>query len=237
LKKAFRFSKSKFLSFPKEKQHKKCAELLRGFFTHPFNREEIRSSYEELVSWMGVAIAQPLEDMFHYHLKESNQSCREYDFLEVRTQDRKEASPWMSVHTYLDGLRSCHNVGSIVRTIEAFRLGPLHLSSDMMAPDHPLIKKVSMGASAFVSIDHGASFETLPRPWIALETVNSAHSWSSFPYPSVCTLFLGNEERGIRPEVLSQCDHIVTIPLFGIKNSLNVANAFAILAAEVSLAR
>lgn len=232
MKRLFQFSKAKFLSFPREKQHKKCAELLREI--HNRSDEELLHAYKELCSWMNLVLSSPLNDQFHYHLHMAHQSCKEHSFLHVRTQDRDQASPWGGVHTYLDGLRSCHNVGSIVRTIEAFRLGPLHLSPDMMPYDHPLVQKTSMGAFALVSIDHGISLESLPRPWIALETVDSAPSWADFSYPEICTLILGNEERGVNQPLLEQTDHVVTIPLFGIKNSLNVANAFAILAAQVS---
>ena len=185
---------------------------------------------------MGLPSPFKLEERFHYHLLRANMVIPEHAFLHtLRTKDREQGSPWLAIHTYLDGLRSCHNVGSIVRTIEAFRLGPLHLSSDMMPCDHPLIQKVSMGAWEDVSIDHGAPLSSLPHPWIALETVEGAPSWKNFTYPKTFTLFLGNEERGL--SLLNQCDHVVTIPLFGKKNSLNVANAFAILAAEVAAQR
>ena len=45
---------------------------------------------------------------------------------------------------------------------------------------------------------------------------------------------LGNEERGCSTESIKSSDAYINIPLFGKKNSLNVACAFAIIASEIS---
>jgi tRNA(Leu) C34 or U34 (ribose-2'-O)-methylase TrmL len=233
VKRIFSFSQKKFLSLSLEQQHKKCAELLQSFAKT--NNEADNLEYQKIAAWMNLPSECTLEERFHHHLLHANMTLKEHNFLlSHSTHDKEEGAAWLSMHTYLDGLRSCHNVGSIVRTIEAFRLGPLHLSADMMKPDHPLIQKVSMGAWKDVSMDHGISLSSLPRPWIALETVASAPPWNQYSYNDPCTFILGNEERGISPSLLERCDAIVTIPLFGRKNSLNVSNAFSILAAEAA---
>jgi len=41
---------------------------------------------------------------------------------------------------------------------------------------------------------------------------------------------VGNEDHGVHERVLRQCDAVVSIPMLGIKNSLNVATAFGIAA-------
>ena len=230
----YSFSEKKFLSFSSRKQHKKCAEILQCYAASP--NSLLFQEYEKLSSWMGLEKSFKIEERFHYHLLQANWILPEHKFLLTkRTGDKEEGMPWLHVHTYLDGLRSCHNVGSIIRTIEAFRLGPLHFSADMMPCDHPLIQKVSMGSWKDISLHHENSLTLLPRPWIALETIDSAIPWKEFSYPDSGTLLLGNEERGISEDLLKRCDATVTIPLFGKKNSLNVANAFAILAAEVAM--
>jgi tRNA G18 (ribose-2'-O)-methylase SpoU len=108
----------------------------------------------------------------------------------------------------------------------------VYLSKDMMAPDHPQLRKTSMGAWQHVEIVQN---EEPPRPWIALETVPGEPSFNEWIYPKGCSLIVGNEERGIGSDLLHRCDTVVSIPLAGHKNSLNVANAFAILAAEVAM--
>ena len=54
-----------------------------------------------------------------------------------------------------------------------------------------------------------------------------------FTSPESFTLILGNEEYGLSDEWLEACDHIVTIPMYGFKNSLNVASAYSIAAYEI----
>ena len=44
---------------------------------------------------------------------------------------------------------------------------------------------------------------------------------------------MGNEALGVSREVLEQCDRIVEIPLFGFKNSMNVAAAAAVITFEI----
>ncbi len=55
---------------------------------------------------------------------------------------------------------------------------------------------------------------------------------ASFSLPAV--LVLGNEDKGIRPGVLKRCDYLVHIPMPGHFDSLNVAQAGAMLLALIS---
>ena len=221
-------------------QHKKCAELLKTLFCHPSDLL-LKEEYTKLCSWMGLKPlawnAESIEQRFHEHLQKAEVSLMEHDFLHGSVSDQPSGGPWGQTHTYLDGLRSCHNVGSIIRTVEAFRLGPVHFSSDMMPSDHPQIQKTSMGARQWVEISQVSDPAVMPRPWIGIETVATALPWNDWIYPSVCTIIVGNEERGICQSTLQQCDGIVTIPMVGQKQSLNVANAFAIVASEIASQR
>ncbi|MCE2983540.1 MAG: TrmH family RNA methyltransferase, partial [Parachlamydia sp.] len=74
----------------------------------------------------------------------------------------------------------------------------------------------------------------LKKPIIALETATGAHNLYDFSFPSSFTLVVGNEEYGCSDETLHLADEWVEIPLRGRKNSLNVANAFAIAAGEIA---
>ena len=241
MRRLFQFSEKTFRALPNEHQHKKCAELLKELYCNR-SQKELIEEYQKLCSWMGLPPipmqTEELEQRFHHHIRLSGRSLSEHDFLKnLECGDKDEASPWLGINIYLDGLRSCHNVGSILRTVEAFRLGDVHLSADMMEPTHPQIQKTSMGAWNFVRTTHGIDMDLLPRPWIALETIRGATPFDQWIYPEAGTLFVGNEERGIRAALLQQCNDAVAIPLFGHKNSLNVANAFAIVASEIASQR
>ena len=60
---------------------------------------------------------------------------------------------------------------------------------------------------------------------IGLETTENSVDYTKVVYPSKCILILGNEVTGIDPELLSTStlDYILEIPMYGSKNSLNVA--------------
>ena len=53
----------------------------------------------------------------------------------------------------------------------------------------------------------------------------------SFPRP--LGLVLGNEALGVERDIIDACDEVVEIPVFGYKNSLNVASACSIVLFEV----
>jgi 23S rRNA (guanosine2251-2'-O)-methyltransferase len=48
-------------------------------------------------------------------------------------------------------------------------------------------------------------------------------------YPPTLGLVFGNEALGVSREVLETCDELVEIPLYGFKNSLNVATSVGII--------
>ena len=67
----------------------------------------------------------------------------------------------------------------------------------------------------------------------AMETTERSASYVDIQYPHRTALVLGNEVTGVDTAVLEQCDGIVEIPTFGLKNSLNVAAAAPIVVFEV----
>ncbi len=231
MKRHFSFHEKSFQALSLKQQHKKCAELLEELFQNPSNAQLIEE-YLKWRSWLGLAnvslsTPEQIADCFHEH------AGIDGPILKVTQNDRADAEEWLSYTTFLDRPRSLHNIGSIIRTIEAFRLGPLVLSEDSYQIDQQRLKKSAMGAEKEVSFTYKA-LQMLPRPLIALETVESAIPYSSFAFPKSGTLILGNEETGIRKEYLEEADFIITIPMRGKKNSLNIANAFAIIAASIT---
>ena len=154
---------------------------------------------------------------------------------QIRRLDQLEKlTPFLPFSIYLDQIRSAYNLGSIIRTCEAFRLGSIHLSPFCPSKGHKEIAKTALGAEHHVEIFENARLEDLPRPWIALETGTNAYNYASFPFPQAGgTLIFGNEEFGVSNTILAKADYLVEIPLQGVKNSLNVANAFSIIASSI----
>ena len=233
------FTKKRFLSMPERQQHKICSDLLRQAHDQLLHDQSSLafSYYQEIQTW----IAQPFPvkatrdsicDGFHHHLNLAGLNVREHNLLVPQT-DRPKGAPVKPIAIYLDRLRSAHNIGSIVRTTEAFSLGTLYFSKNMASIDHKQVQDAAMGSHQWVTCYQNIPLAILPRPIIALETVPNATSIHNYLFPTSFTLAVGNEEYGLSSETLSLSDHIVAIPLTGRKNSLNVANAFAIAAAEI----
>ncbi|MCH9614325.1 MAG: tRNA (guanosine(18)-2'-O)-methyltransferase [Chlamydiia bacterium] len=168
---------------------------------------------------------------FHIHLKEAGLSVKEHNLL-IETGDKASSVPFGNIHIYLDHIRSAHNVGSILRTTEALRIGPVSFSENTPYIDNKKVCDSAMGCASLVPTNH-TSLIDLPRPIIALETAPDAPSIYDFSFPSICTIIVGNEEFGISEKNLALADHIVQIPLPGSKNSLNVACAFALLSGVI----
>jgi tRNA G18 (ribose-2'-O)-methylase SpoU len=151
----------------------------------------------------------------------------------VRQGDRSTGEEIWPIAIYLDHLRSAHNVGSIIRTVEALALGSLYFSPKTPFITHKQVQDTAMGSIQWTSCYQEMDLSKLPRPIIVLETCQEALSLYDFIFPSSFTLVVGNEEYGCSDETLKSADFLVEIPLRGHKNSLNVANAFAMVAGEI----
>lgn len=237
------FSPPKFRSLPVARQHRHLARILRSIYETRLDNIVSSDAFEEysrLREWMGLTPLHTVDtksiaDEYHQHLKHTEERHREHNLLpQIEIGDRDlPLLPPLSVTVYLDNLRSAHNVGSIIRTIEAFGLGSLAYSAATPGPDHKQVQDTAMGAEKWIESKQIATIETLPRPLIALETASTAEPIHSFSFPETFTLAVGNEEYGCSDEILNSADAFVRVPMAGRKNSLNVANALAVTAAEI----
>ena len=144
----------------------------------------------------------------------------------------------------LDNLRSAHNVGSILRTADGAGFTKVYLSGITPTPKTKgqKVTKVSLGAEDSVDWQHVWSTEKQIKKLqaegvqiVALEYAKQAVSYREFEASEadIC-LVVGNEPDGIAEEILELCDAIIKIPMRGAKESLNVSNAFAVAAYELT---
>ncbi len=247
------FTYRKFIHLPIHTQHKQCADLLRIVYekmasksidqntenNRKNNVEAEMQIYNQLLDWLKQ---EPLlnynpcviSDRFHWHLKKAQINKKEHNLLpSIRQGDRAEADPLWPIDIYLDNIRSAHNVGSILRTIEAMCIGTVYFSDSTPFIDHKQVQDTSMGTFSWIKAERGRLLSNLRKPIIVLETSPEAISLYDFIFPQSFTLVVGNEEYGCSEETIKNADYILEIPVRGRKNSLNVANAFAIVAGEI----
>lgn len=132
----------------------------------------------------------------------------------------------------LDNIRSLHNVGSVFRTADAFRLSGIALCGITACPPSAEIHKTALGAEDAVAwrhFDHTMrAVETLRAEGytiVAIEQVTDSVSLQGWmPEPGKRYAFiLGNEVKGVAQEVVDACDFALEIPQYGTKHSLNVS--------------
>jgi len=146
----------------------------------------------------------------------------------------------LPVSILLDNVRSMYNVGAFFRTADGAGIERLLLSGITARPPMNAITKTALGAEERVpweSVpDLRARLNELRQQGYelaAIETSNRAvdlFDWQ--PQFPVCVLF-GHEVDGISAEVLESCDTHVRLPMLGVKHSLNVASAGAIVMYEL----
>lgn len=146
----------------------------------------------------------------------------------------------LPVFALLDNIRSVWNVGSIFRTADAAGLGGLFLTGMTATPPRKDMEKTALGATLTVPWDYWQDSAAAARavrdrglPLVALEQSAGAVDYEAFDFPFPHCFVVGHEVRGVRPEILELADHVVEIPMFGAKQSLNVAVSFGVLAYQV----
>lgn len=149
--------------------------------------------------------------------------------------------PRLPIAVLVDNVRSLWNVGSILRTADACGVREVVLSGITGAPPRVQISKTALGAERAVAwryrADTGEALRELVAQGyipVAVETTPRAVSIETLDWPSRVCLVIGNEVAGVAPEVLEACPLHASIPMRGVKDSLNVAVAFGIVAHHVA---
>lgn len=138
----------------------------------------------------------------------------------------------------LDGITDPQNLGAIIRVADGFGVDlvvlPEHESVGLTA----VVVKTSAGATEWIPV---AQVTNLAR---AIDTLKEKGFWtyaaaaegdppSKIDFRGKVALVFGAEGTGIRRNVLDHCDRVITIPMYGHVESLNVATAAAVLCYEV----
>ena len=133
------------------------------------------------------------------------------------------------VCVYAEDIRSPFNIGSIFRSAEAMGADKVYISPHCIDPTQPRAIRSGMGCIETMGWER-LSLEQLPAdlPVFALETGGTDINEFKFPECGIC--IIGSEELGVSPEALARATYgTVTIPMKGLKASLNVGVAFGIL--------
>lgn len=132
----------------------------------------------------------------------------------------------------LDNVRSLHNVGSVLRTADAFRLEGVYMCGITATPPSAEIHKTALGAEDSVNwryfadtLDAVNELQEKGYEVLAVEQVEGSHKLGTFRFDPAkrYALVMGNEVKGVRQDVVDRCNQALEIPQFGTKHSMNVS--------------
>ncbi len=136
-----------------------------------------------------------------------------------------------------DGISDPHNLGAIIRCAEGAGAHGIIIPKRRAAGITPAVVKASAGAVEHLAAAKCTNVtETIKKLkdlglWIfAAEADGTSYDKADFTLP--CAIVLGSEENGVSELVRKNCDYVVSIPMRGKVNSLNVSTAAAVLLYE-----
>ena len=174
------------------------------------------------------------KELLLQHTNRNNIIMRKLKITElnrISIEEFKEADK-LPLVIVLDDIRSLHNIGSVFRTADAFRIECIYLCGITATPPHPEMHKTALGAEFTVDWKYVNN---------AVETVDNLRSEGYVVYSveqaegsimldelvldrsKKYAVVMGNEVKGVQQEVIDHSDGCIEIPQYGTKHSLNVS--------------
>lgn len=159
--------------------------------------------------------------------------------IDIATFKQSEKLPLIIV---LDNIRSLHNVGSVLRTADAFRLEAVYMCGITATPPSSEIHKTALGAEDSVTwryyedtLQAVTELKAEGYTVLAVEQVEGSLKLGEFSFTpgQRYALVMGNEVKGVQQAVVDACDQALEIPQYGTKHSMNVSVTAGIVMWEV----
>jgi len=164
------------------------------------------------------------------HLQHANTCVALFEMPKVIVQKQE------GLLVALDGVRDPGNMGTIIRLCDWFGVTQLICSIDSADCFNPKVVQATMGSLARVQVIYTVLEDYIKHSNVPVYGgVLDGTSIYKTDKATNAIVVVGNEGKGITPEIMNLLTHQVTIPQFGIAQdteSLNVATATAILLNE-----
>ena len=153
-------------------------------------------------------------------------------------EQRWAPAPTGPVCVYLHGVRDPGNVGTVLRSAQAFGAACVALGPRSADPFGPKAVRASMGAIFEVPVARVSEFDALPGIKLALDAEAPDVLWTSMGHidpqtsKEALTIVVGSERDGLPDDVIAQCDHVASIPI--VTHSLNAAMAATVALYELT---
>lgn len=160
------------------------------------------------------------------------------------TPEREEKVARVAVQRFqdlevlLENVDDPHNIGAILRSCDAVGVGHVHLVYTKGRPPRMGELKTNSAASAakWLTITTWDSLEACLKDvssrgrqlYVTALTETGVPQWET-DLRAPCVIAVGNEHEGASPELIAAADGIITIPMRGMVQSLNVSVATAVV--------
>jgi 23S rRNA (guanosine2251-2'-O)-methyltransferase len=139
----------------------------------------------------------------------------------------------------LDSIMDPQNLGSIIRTAHCLGANGVVIPEDRAAPVTAAVHKASAGSvtqipvARVVNLSQTLDYLKDKGFWVFGAEAHDGRNLTEMDFNCSVVLVLGGEAKGIRPLVKKKCDFLITIPLTGSFDSLNVSVAAGIIQYEI----
>ena len=139
----------------------------------------------------------------------------------------------------LDDLDDPRNIGACYRTANAVGVDMVVISKNRISLNSPVISKVSSGASELTNTAIVSNISQFidklkqNRFWIYGSSDTAKKDYREVDYQESTAIVIGSEGKGMRELTAKKCDHVITIPMNGKVESLNVSVACGVVLYEV----
>ncbi|HBR32143.1 MAG TPA: 23S rRNA (guanosine(2251)-2'-O)-methyltransferase RlmB [Clostridiales bacterium] len=141
-----------------------------------------------------------------------------------------------------DSINDPHNLGAIIRTAECAGVHGVIIPKRRAVSVNGAAAKASAGAVFHMAVARVSNLSSAMRTlrdnnvWIyALESDGTPYYKSDFD--CACAFVLGGENSGVTRLVRDNSDFVISVPMYGKINSLNVSNAGAVVLFEAARQR
>jgi 23S rRNA (guanosine2251-2'-O)-methyltransferase len=164
------------------------------------------------------------------------------DELGRKTVEEFKEAEKLPVIAVLENVRSAYNVGSVLRTADAFLLAAVYTTGYTPHPPHKQIDKTALGAHESVHCEHftdaNAAIAQLRQQGYTVYAVEQTDNSTMLNDLIVdrnkkIAMVFGNEVSGVEAATIAICDGCVEIPQMGMKHSLNISVAAGVVLWEL----
>jgi tRNA G18 (ribose-2'-O)-methylase SpoU len=155
------------------------------------------------------------------------------DELNRMNQEEFHRADKLPLVVVLDNIRSLHNIGSVFRSSDAFRIECIYLCGITATPPSAEIHKTALGAEDTVDWQYVENtveaVDKLHADGYTVYSIEQAEGSVMLenvklePSGKRYAIVMGNEVKGVQQEVIDHSDGCIEIPQYGTKHSLNVS--------------